>query len=274
MSRQQPTGELALTIARRAGDNRSVAVRQFHQGALRILRPYYDEQDRPEFSIINPGGAYFGGDVYDITVEVETGASVKLTTQSATKVYRTPQGPARQEMLIQLGPQASLDYVPDQLIMYQDGEYFQRTRVEMDPQATLVMSEIITPGWSPTQQPFAFTGIHLNTEVYLNPNGLAPRIFIADTQRIIPAETDVLGLGYYQGFSHTGQLLLITPAITEETMQQMHQVVHDSNTYSGISQAGTPLPPDYGNPSCLFIRSLAHSTADIVDLHQKLRTLL
>jgi urease accessory protein len=40
--------------------------------------------------MVNPGGAYLGADVFVIEVEVEAGADLLLTTQSATKVYRTP----------------------------------------------------------------------------------------------------------------------------------------------------------------------------------------
>src|SRR5699024_3756932 len=44
---------------------------------------------------------------------------------------------------------AALEYVPDQLILYRDADFRQRTVVNMHPQASLFLSDIITPGWSP-----------------------------------------------------------------------------------------------------------------------------
>ncbi len=75
------------------GGGRSVASRQFHEGALRVLRPHYlDESGQVCYVMVNPGGgAYLGSDLFVVDVEVEAGgADLLLTTQSATKVYRTP----------------------------------------------------------------------------------------------------------------------------------------------------------------------------------------
>ena len=161
------TGELRLRVAVRGG--RSVAARQFHQGALRVLRPHYlDRSGQVSYTVINPGGAYFGADRYGIEVDVEEDASLLLTTQSATKVYRTPQGPARQDMTLRLGPGAVLEYVPDQLIVYRGGSYLQDTRVVMDPSASVLLAEVITPGWSPTAEPFRYDRLGMRTEVTLS----------------------------------------------------------------------------------------------------------
>ena len=139
---EQPTGELSLRIERRrdanGGDGSSVATSQFHRGALRVLRPYYaDDSGQATYTVINPGGAYFGGDTYQLTLDVADNAALRVTTQSATKVYKTPQGPAHQTMHITLGESARLDYVPDQLIVYENGSYRQDTTVDMQPSSSL-----------------------------------------------------------------------------------------------------------------------------------------
>ena len=70
--------------------------------------------------MVNPGGAYLGADLFVIDVEVEAGASLLLTTQSATKVYRTPGSFAEQRMTLRLGDNAQLELAPDQLIAYRE----------------------------------------------------------------------------------------------------------------------------------------------------------
>lgn len=82
-------GELRLRIGVRG--TRSVAVEQFHTGALRVLRPHYlDRSGQVCYTAINPGGGYLGGDWYRFQLDVDAGASVLFTSQAATKVYRTP----------------------------------------------------------------------------------------------------------------------------------------------------------------------------------------
>lgn len=262
MSVSKTAGRLSLTVAQRQG--RSVAVKQYHHGALRVLRPYYaSDSAQPEYAIINPGGAYFGGDRYDIDITVEAGASLKLTTQSATKVYRTPHGYAQQEMRIRVAANGICDYLPHQLIIYAGGDYRQHTTVELAPTARLVMAEIITPGWAPDGRWFSFDRVAMTTEVVVG-----RQLVLVDTLRIVPNETEVLGLGRNEGYSHSGQLLIVEPTITEQLQSQVQEIVDGSRTYSAYSRAGTPTAP------CLFIRSLADSTAAISELHLKVLQLI
>lgn len=254
MSNAQPAGELALTITKRA--NRSVATKQYHRGVLRVIRPHYDTNGRPNYTIINPGGAYFGGDRYTIDITVEPAADLTLTTQSATKVYRTPQGPACQDMTIRLGADASLDYLPDQLIVYEDGTYRQNTIIELAPTARLALAEIITPGWSPDGKWFSFQHISMNTEVYIA--GETNKLLLIDNLRMVPAETNISGWGFQEGYSHSGQLLLVEPGLAAE---QVLEIMEASPTYSGLSTMDN---------HCLFIRSLANSTADLEELHHQI----
>ena len=157
------TGELRLRIGVRNG--RGTAIEQYHAGSLRVLRPHYlDASGQVCYTVINPGGGYLGGDRYRIDLDLDEGASLLFTTQSATKVYRTPQAPARQHTDVRLAAGAVLESVPDPLIAYRDAEYQQLTRVEIDPAATYLASEIVTPGWSPDGARFGYTRVSLRTE--------------------------------------------------------------------------------------------------------------
>ncbi|MDQ4503085.1 urease accessory protein UreD [Sinomonas sp. ASV322] len=212
------TGELRLRIARRGG--RSTAVEQFHVGSLRVLRAYYapparpyapparpneDATGQPIFTVVNPGGGYLGGDAYATEIMVEEGASALLTTQSATKVYRTPQGPALATQRFELGPRSRLESVPDSLIAYRDASYRQDTLVDMAPDASLALAEVVTHGWSPDGEPFRFDEVSLVTRVRVG-----GRLAVADNLLIRPGEGGAgpLMLG---GRTHVGSLLVVDP---------------------------------------------------------------
>jgi len=209
------TGELRLRIERR--NARDIATAQYHQGALRVLRPHYlDETAQVCYTIVNPGGGYLGADRYGIEVDVEAGSSLLLTTQSATKVYRTPQGPAHQQMLVRLGPQAVLEYLPDQLIAYREASYRQDTVVDMAADASLVLCEVLTPGWSPDGKLFRYDQLRLRTEVRVE-----GKLAVVDNLRAEPSEQDVDSLLYLQDSTHVGMLLAVDARIDRELVEQL-----------------------------------------------------
>ncbi|WP_248126291.1 urease accessory protein UreD [Micrococcus lacusdianchii] len=205
------TGRLALRIGQRGG--RSVAVEQFHEGALRVLRPHrLDDSGQVCFVVVNPGGGYLGADRYEMDVRVEDGASLLLTTQSATKVYRTPQGPAVQRTRLRLGAGARLETVPDQLIAYRDAEYVQDTVVDLHPTSSMCLTEIVTPGWDPGGERFSYSEVQLRTLVMMQ-----GRPVLLDNLLIRP-EWGVSGVGVLEGHSHVGSLVVVDPRADEEVL--------------------------------------------------------
>lgn len=160
-------GQLGLSIVEE--EERSYAKRQMHQGYSRVLRPHYmDDSGQVYYTMINPGGGYFGGDDYRIDLQVGENASLLLTDQSATTVYKTPDNYCSQELNVLLEPGAVLEYVPSQLILYRNATFHQYLRVDMAPTASLLLTEIITPGWSPDQGLFQYDEVRLRTAVNVN----------------------------------------------------------------------------------------------------------
>jgi urease accessory protein len=258
-------GELRLLIGRRGG--RSIATRQYHRGALRVLRPHYlDESEQVCYVMVNPGGAYLGGDLYTIDVEVGRDARLLLTTQSATKIYKTPGTCAEQRMCITLGPGASLEYAPDQLIAYRQANYRQNAVIEMDETASLILSEVITPGWSPDGEPFRYEQLRLRNEIRRG-----GRLLAIDNLLIRPstsagggvpdneaatgpgAANGVAGPAFMEGYSHLGSLLVVDPRVGAALVDEMHTLLREfeQDTLTGISQLNGP---------GFVVRSLSHST--------------
>lgn len=245
-----------------------MACSQYHQGALRVLRPHYLDGvgklgEHPTYTIINPGGAYLGADQYLLGIEIQENASLTLTTQSATKVYKTPQGPAQQDMKILAASGAYLEYVPDPLIIYRQGEYHQRTELTMHTGASLVLAEIITPGWEPGGSPFSYRGMKMRTLITVA-DGTRRALLALDNLRIYPQESPISGAGNMEGFSHTGQLLIASQKVTEELLHRIQKTVDESYTRSGISVLGTEKTLGVRG---IVVRSLAHTTAHISQLH-------
>lgn len=252
-------GELALRIEQRAG--RSVAAHQYHRGALRILRPHYlDDSGQVCYVLVNPGGAYLGADLYVIDVEVGDGARLLLTTQSATKIYRTPGSFAEQRMTLRLGEGAQLELAPDQLIAYREASYRQNTHITVRPSSSLMMSEVITPGWSPDGSSFRYEELRLRTEIHVA-TGAGTKLLALDNLLVRPPLNDVTGMAFMEGFSHLGSLMVVDPRVDQALADELHAVAQGLDAYTGISLTGSA-----AGTAGLIVRSLANSTEELARL--------
>lgn len=212
------TGELRLGVERRSG--RSVIASQLHAGALRVLRPHYpDGSGQPVLALVNPGGGYLGGDRYRIDAGIARSAGLTLTTQSATKVYRTPQGHARMEQRFVLAAGARLEFLPDSLIAYRGASYQQRTEVVMHRTSSLVLAEIVTHGWSPDGASFAFDRISLGTRVTVS-----DELAVMDRLLLEPGRGGT-GRLMLAGYSHLASLLVIDPRCDDTAVAELREVL-------------------------------------------------
>ena len=247
-------GELRLQVGTR--DGRAIATRQYHQGALRILRPHYlDDTAQVYYTIVNPGGGYLGGDNYGIEIAVDEGTSLLLTTQSATKVYKTPGTFARQDMVVRLGAGAVLEYVPDQLIAYRGASYRQFTTVQMHKDASLLFCEVLTPGWSPDGKLFRYDEVRLRTEVCVD-----GCLAVLDNLLVKPGEDSLDSLLFLQDYTHVGMLLAVDAHIGSGDVERIREIAYRiggeqrTEVHLGISQVPGP---------GVAVRALSNSTEAI-----------
>ncbi|MDJ0312448.1 urease accessory protein UreD [Arthrobacter sp. H35-D1] len=267
-----PMGELRLDIGVRNG--RSLATGQYHRGALRVLRPHYlDESGQVCYMVVNPGGAFLGGDLYTLDITVAEDARLLLTTQSATKVYKTPATFAEQRMTVRLGAHSCLEYVPGQLIAYRGAAYRQSALIEMDASASLIMAEVVTPGWSPDGRPFRYEQLRLRNEVRYGGRLLAidnvlltpPSDGTSDVAALPVA--DISGLALMEGFSHLGSLLVVDPRVDAVLVAELQKLLleHEPDTLTGISQLNGP---------GFVVRALSGSTSRLTSMMNAVTALL
>ncbi|KXP10840.1 urease accessory protein UreD [Tsukamurella pseudospumae] len=257
---QALTGELVLTLAPRGP--RTVAVRQRHGGTLQTLRPLYlDDSGQVTYHVVNPGGGCLRGDTYAIDIDLEAGARVVVTTQSATKVYRTPDGAAAQHMRIRLGPDSVLEYVPDALILYREATYRQTCTVELDESASLVLAEIVTPGWSPDGARFRYGELRMRTEIHRG-----GRLLAVDNLLIEPGSADPSGVGFLDGRTHVGSLTAVDPRVDETLLDDVHALTEaEGAVRSGLTALAGP---------GFVLRCLGDDTAELARLFDTVIALL
>ncbi|WP_425310747.1 urease accessory protein UreD [Ammonicoccus fulvus] len=244
-------GTMNLSVGRAGG--RSRPVRTESSGVLRLMKPLHlDDSGQVAYFVVNPGGAYFS-EACRMDVEVLADANLLLSSQGATRIYRTPRGPAVQEAHFTVRSGGRLEYVPDQLIAYRDADYRQVTTITMAPDAQVFVEEIVTPGWDPDGTPFTYAGMLLRMEVHHVDGGLV----CADNVRIVPGDIGAAidGIGYMEGASHMGNVLILGQHVGDAYVEAVREVVDTS----GLTTAGVTSGSRHGIP-WVMVRALASST--------------
>lgn len=151
-----------------------------------------------------------------LDLSLEEGAEAVVTTQSSTKINKTPTCPAIQEMEIHLKRGSVLEYLPDPVIAYQYACFKQHTIVQMEQGASLIYADIFTPGWAPDGTLFRYDLLKLKMEVYLD-NSLIDHVKLEPDQ-------DLEGIGYMEGFTHFGTLIVINHRVDQLFLEELYEL--------------------------------------------------
>jgi len=136
---------LDLHIERRA--DASVLASNRHDGPLRVQKALYPEGPSVMHAlIIHPPGGIAGGDHLRIDVTLAPGAEALLTTPGAAKWYKSGGDLARQDICLQLGEHAVLEWLPQESIVFDGAEARQTLCVDAPESACCIGWDISVLG--------------------------------------------------------------------------------------------------------------------------------
>jgi urease accessory protein len=128
-SRSAWQARLRLGVSARQG--RSVLTRCEHLGPLRIQKALYPEgAQQAQLLMLHPPGGIAGGDALEIELDVGAGASALLTTPGAGKWYKAGGRVARQRVALRVAEGASLEWLPQEAIVFDHAVCEQRLRLD------------------------------------------------------------------------------------------------------------------------------------------------
>ena len=255
------TGELRLSVEEKNG--KTIPKNVYFQGAFKVMRPiYHDESGQVCYYLLNPGGGYLDGDRYQMKISLEKQAKLTLTTQSATKIYKTPNKHAYQESEFNLKEGSYLEYIPDPLIGYQDARYKQKNVIHMERGCTLLYSDIITPGWSPEGEKFSYDTLQLINEIYME-----DELVVFDHIKLNPAEQNMDQLGLMEGYSHLGSMIVVNEKTNPHLLDRIYEAVSNQTKEYKIGLSQLPIPG-------FTVRVFANTTQTIERVFTEIHTIL
>ncbi|MNF59923.1 Urease accessory protein UreD [compost metagenome] len=135
--------ELELAYAR-FGDGTRPTLRR-HQGPLRVQKHLYAEPEVCQHIIVHPPGGIAGGDRLNISAHVGADAWAQLTSPGAAKWYRAA-SPAFQQLELQVAAGATLEWLPQETIVFSAAQAELTTRIDLQGDARLFYWDIIALG--------------------------------------------------------------------------------------------------------------------------------
>ena len=136
--------ELELAYARFGDCTRPVQRR--HLGPLRVQKHLYAEGPEVcQHIIVHPPGGIAGGDRLNISARVEADAWAQITSPGAAKWYRAA-GPAYQQLDLKVAAGATLEWLPQETIVYSAAQAELTTSIELEGDARLFYWDVVALG--------------------------------------------------------------------------------------------------------------------------------
>jgi urease accessory protein len=155
---------LRLGFARAHGASRLIA--RSHAGPLRMQKTLYPEgPDICHGIVVHPPGGVVGGDQLELFAAVGAGAGALLTTPGAAKWYRSNGKTSRQRIALDAGPGASLEWLPQETIFFDDACVDLEHEVELADDASYIGCEILCFGRSASGERYRSGRIAQRTEI-------------------------------------------------------------------------------------------------------------
>lgn len=145
--------ELELAYGRLGESTRPTQRR--HCGPLRVQKHLYAEGPEVcQHIIVHPPGGIAGGDRLNISADVGKNAWAQLTSPGAAKWYRA-NGPAYQQIELQIATGATLEWLPQETIVYAGAQAQLSTRIQLQGDARLCYWDMVALGRPASGERFA-----------------------------------------------------------------------------------------------------------------------
>ena len=151
---QRASGESLVTFDVRDGQTRLGDL--YQRDPCRVLFPHSEPGEPPQAVLLTTSGGVTGGDSLRMAVEIGPGATALATTQAAEKVYRAAQasGPGPIGVAVRVAEGATLDWLPQETILFEGARLKRRTVAEVEPGGALLASEMVVLGRAATGERF------------------------------------------------------------------------------------------------------------------------
>ena len=207
--------------------------------------------------ITNTSPGLLAGDRLSLSVELAANTNLYLTDQAATKVHQMAdidQSKAIVNNQIIVNENASLELVPEPVILYKNSVLEQNTTIELHPTGRLFLSEIVLPGRLARNEYYDFN-YYLNSLKIIDTNGI---LLFVDAMKLSGKDNSFQDDRIFTSLPIMGNAIAVLPNTDIDKLISFIENPVLINTYN-LEAAATILPAENG----ILIRVLAAKTSNI-----------
>ncbi len=249
-------GALKLLLERDQAREKTVVKEQYSKIPLFTQRALYLEETLPSMAylyIISPSGGILQGDRYRMDIVLRKKASVHITTQGATRVYRMERNYATQIINAEVDDGCYLEFIPDQIIPFRDSRFYQTINLNVHDNGTMIYSEIIVPGRVASGESFQYDICYMKA-LAKNQKNLLRFIDIAILE---PKRHDLQTMGILGKFDVISSTYILTK--TEYIKELKDQINSKLQKFTHLSGGASILPHNSG----VMVRMLGNFASDL-----------
>ena len=202
-------GHLEL-VASADENGRTYLSSQSFRAPFHLSKPYWDDHALV-VQAVNPTAGILEGDALRGEVRVEAGASLCISTPSASRVHTMGDGRATVEQSFHVAAGAWLEYFPSALIPQAACRYRQKTRIDLEPGAELFFVETLAPGRVAHGEAFAYHEIDWLAELNYGRKPIAIERFV-----LRPDDASVASLKTFSTASYYGSCYFVSDRIGDK----------------------------------------------------------
>ncbi len=209
---------------------------------------------------MNTSPGLLAGDKIGMSLQLTAGAQLYLAEQAATKVHTMP-ALASQAVVnnwIEVGDRATLEFLPEPLILFTDSAIIQNTEITVHATSGLTLGEIILPGRLARGEVYQFRQ-YLSRLQVSSPDG---KVWFAETMRLLGQDNRFAKSALFASGAVLGSLVLILPEAiaTPKNLADLSATIDKlAEPDSSVDIASSVLPEGRG----LFIRAMAQTTREM-----------
>ncbi len=137
-------GRADVVFVRR--QERTALASLFQHDPLRVLFPTPPSGELTGAVFVTTSGGLVGGDEIAVRIAAGEGTAVLASPQAAEKVYRSAGADCRIDMRLEAGPDAWLEWLPQETIVFDGARLRRRTVIEAAPGARVLAGEMLALG--------------------------------------------------------------------------------------------------------------------------------
>lgn len=214
-----------LRICTKYIKNRTFLDDAYFTPPVKVAKPFYKPGDDVMYlCILNSSAGLLAGDFYKYNINVGENSKLDIYTQSYTKIHKMGYGCAHQECVMKIEKGGLLRYLPLPTIPFGDSSFYGKNIVYMEEGANLIFSDVLASGRYKRGEAFEYKNYNMRTEVYYG-----GELVYLDNLVLRPQLMDLGGMGFYEGYTHFGALLIVGEKVNDQLCDSIYNILQGYN---------------------------------------------